>query len=44
MAGKPPRPPQGWADTEPRSGQGTGATSVEGKDVKGSIGGPASQH
>lgn len=44
MAGKPPRPPQGWADTEPRSGQGTGATTVEGKDVKGSIGGPASQH
>jgi len=44
MAGKPPRPPQGWADAEPRSGQGTGATTVEGKDVKGSIGGPASQH
>ncbi len=43
MAGKPPRPPQGWADVEPRSGQGTGA-AVGGKDIKGPIGGPASQH
>ncbi len=50
MAGKPPRPPKDWDEPEPRSGDGSAASSdqesgKENKDGKGgTIGKPASQH
>ncbi len=46
MAGKPPRPPEGWDDGTPGQGQGVesepGAAPTEPRDS--GIGGPASQH
>ena len=45
MAGKPPRPPQNWDDTEPTAPSGTSAgASDEGDTKEGTIGGPAGQH
>ena len=46
MAGKPPRPPQGWDDIEPTASSGS-ATGSQGEDddtKEGTIGGPAGQH
>ncbi len=45
MAGKTPRPPQDWEDSEPTSGRGAGV-AVPGAGTSGDtpIGGPASQH
>ncbi len=45
MAGKPPRPPADWPDSEPGSGVGADTTEDKAKEPpKGSIGGPAGQH
>ncbi len=45
MAGKIPRDPEGWDDSEPKSGNGVGVEAEE-KSSKGEgeIGGPAGQH
>ncbi len=46
MAGKPPRPPQGWDDIEPTASSGS-ADGPQGEDddtKEGTIGGPAGQH
>jgi cell division protease FtsH len=45
MAGKTPKDPEGWSDSEPKSGNGVGVEPEE-KDSKGEgeIGGPAGQH
>jgi len=46
MAGKPPRPPQGWDDIEPTASSGS-ATGSQGEDddtKEGTSGGPAGQH
>ena len=50
MEGRPPRPPAGWSDDEPRRGsaaaEAEGAAKRPGRDrpAEGPIGGPASQH
>jgi cell division protease FtsH len=45
MAGKVPRPPKDWDDSEPTSGTGAAETPTTGKDSpEGTIGGPAKQH
>ncbi len=46
MAGKVPRPPQDWDDSEPTSGTGTAeeAPAKEKDSPEGTIGGPAKQH
>ena len=47
MAGRTPRPPDGWDDSEPRPGGGAPAGSGERSgraEPKGPIGGPAEQH
>ena len=46
MAGKTPRPPQDWDDSEPTASSGTPSADSEDSDDKagGSIGGPAGQH
>ncbi len=43
MAGKTPRKPENWNDSEPKSGNGVEVDPEE-KDSKGEIGGPAGQH
>ena len=43
MSGKTPREPEGWDDSEPKSGGGVEVEPEE-KDSKGEIGGPAGQH
>ncbi len=43
MAGKQPRPPQDWSDSEPRTPSG-GAGASDEKVGDGKIGGPAGQH
>ncbi len=43
MAGKTPREPEGWNDSEPKSGNGV-KVGPKKKDSKGEIGGPAGQH
>ena len=42
MAGKPPRPPRDWEDTEPKAGSGDAKSAGDASDSK--IGGPAGQH
>jgi len=47
MAGRSPRPPDGWDDSEPRPGGGAHADGGEQPSrsgPKGPIGGPAEQH
>ena len=46
MAGKPPRPPQDWDDSEPTASSGSPSAGSEDSDDKagGTIGGPAGQH
>ena len=48
MAGRTPRPPEGWDDSEPRSGGGTETEESErprrGDEPEGPIGKPAEQH
>ena len=47
MAGRTPRPPEGWDDSEPRSGGGTETESERprrGDEPEGPIGKPAEQH
>jgi cell division protease FtsH len=46
MAGKRPRPPQDWDESEPKPGAGSKTSSKEGKQgtADGTIGGPAGQH
>ncbi|MBI1423047.1 MAG: ATP-dependent zinc metalloprotease FtsH [Gammaproteobacteria bacterium] len=44
MAGREPRPPEGWDDHEPMGGGPTATTSSESGKSDGKIGGPASEH
>ncbi len=45
MAGKPPKDPEGWDDSEPKSGGGVGVeVDTDKKDSQGEIGGTAGQH
>jgi cell division protease FtsH len=46
MAGKPPRPPEDWDDSEPTASSGTPSEGSKDADDKaeGTIGGPAGQH
>ncbi|MEN8205906.1 MAG: ATP-dependent zinc metalloprotease FtsH [Pseudomonadota bacterium] len=44
MAGKPPRPPADWDDSEPAAGKGDGDSRSADKKPDTKIGGPAGQH
>ncbi len=44
MAGRNPRPPRDWDDSESSSGSGGGAAAESDEVSKGGIGGPAGQH
>ena len=44
MAGKPPRPPADWNDTEPTDGADSGDTKTTEEKPDSKIGGPAGQH
>ncbi len=44
MAGKPPRPPADWDDTEPTAGADSGDTKTTDEKPDSKIGGPAGQH
>ncbi|MCP3670881.1 MAG: ATP-dependent zinc metalloprotease FtsH [Gammaproteobacteria bacterium] len=45
MAGREPKDPEGWSDSEPKSGGGTAVeTETDEKDSSGEIGGTAGQH
>jgi len=44
MAGKPPRPPADWDDTEPDAGAGDGGPESTDEKPDSKIGGPAGQH
>jgi cell division protease FtsH len=44
MAGKQPRPPRDWTDSEPRTPPSGGSTASTDEKTDGKIGGPAGQH